>query len=395
MDFVILSPPTTRRGTPYNPIMALNTGDQQTAFSIQIENFNGEPDKLEWFIQQITDLKQINKWSDEMTFLFLKSKLAGSALSWYASNPTCKNVTTFDDAVTQLRAFFRNDSTPLSNSAELHNIQLMPGESIRNLAHRIQVLTSRTYNLLEDAAALNQIQSIQLLNALPLKMKQKLIHEDTKNFSSLVEKAQKIVLTEQSLNLMHIASSPQMEESNSQNKILEELKNQIENLSNKVQNMQITYTHSSTTSDQGNDSAVQAYGINYTGQYFTPQNMSPQQGSIICSFYQKRNHTMSQCFQFKRHLRDINNSDNRNRNFQQGFPYRAGQDYRQQNMRCPQQNFRSTRPENNGFQHTFRPTYRPLNSARAPNTFRPHNYFGPSTSQNFRPQQNLNFRRGC
>ncbi|GBO20943.1 hypothetical protein AVEN_26603-1 [Araneus ventricosus] len=183
MAFVIFSPPTTRRGTPYNPIMALNTGDQQAAFSIQIENFNGEPDKLELFIQQITDLKQINKWSDEMTFLFLKSKLAGSALSWYASNPTCKNKTSFDEAVTQLRAFFRNDSTSLSNSAELHNIQLMPGESIRNLAHRIQVSTSRTYNLLEDAAALNQIQSIQLFNALPLKMKQKLIHEDTKNFS--------------------------------------------------------------------------------------------------------------------------------------------------------------------------------------------------------------------
>ncbi|GBO43616.1 Retrovirus-related Pol polyprotein from transposon 412 [Araneus ventricosus] len=81
-------------------------------------------------------------------------------------------------------------------------------------------------------------------------MKQKLIHEDTKNVSSLVEKAQKIVLTEQSLNLMHIASSPQKEESNSQNKILEELKNQIENLTNKVQNMQITSTHSGTTSDQ-------------------------------------------------------------------------------------------------------------------------------------------------
>ncbi|GBN83996.1 hypothetical protein AVEN_86987-1 [Araneus ventricosus] len=39
--------------------------------------------------------------------------------------------------------------------------------------------------------------------------------------------------------------------------------------------------------------------------------MSPQQSSIICSFCQKRNHTMSQCFQFKRHLRDINNSDSR------------------------------------------------------------------------------------
>ncbi|GBO25309.1 hypothetical protein AVEN_162729-1, partial [Araneus ventricosus] len=186
-----------------------------------------------------------------------------------------------------------------------------------------------------------------------------------------------------------------MEESNSQNKILEELKNQIENLSNKVQNMQITYTHSSTTSDKGNDSAVQAYGINYTGQYFTPQNMSPQQGSIICSFCQKRNHTMSQCFQFKRHLRDINNSENRNRDFQQGFPYRAGQNYRQQNMRFPQQNFRSTRPENNGFQHTFRPTYRPLNSARAPNTFRPHNFFWTfdvtkfSTTTEFKLQEGL------
>ncbi|GBN10034.1 hypothetical protein AVEN_216904-1 [Araneus ventricosus] len=50
-------------------------------------------------------------------------------------------------------------------------------------------------------------------------------------------------------------------------------------------------------------------------------------------------------------------------------------------MRFPQQNFRSTRSENNGFQHTFMPTYRPLNSVRAPNTFRPHNYFGPSTSK--------------
>ncbi|GBM47537.1 hypothetical protein AVEN_90252-1 [Araneus ventricosus] len=127
MAFVILSPPTTRRGTPHNPIMALNTGDQQTAFSIQIENFNGELDKLQWFIQQITDLKQINIWSDEITITFSKSKLADSALSWYASNPTCKNITSFDEAVTQLRAFFRNDSTPLSNSAELHNIQLMSG----------------------------------------------------------------------------------------------------------------------------------------------------------------------------------------------------------------------------------------------------------------------------
>ncbi|GBM41717.1 hypothetical protein AVEN_173120-1 [Araneus ventricosus] len=226
-------------------------------------------------------------------------------------------------------------------------------------------------------------------------MKQKLIHEDTKNFSSLVEKTQKIVLTEQSLNLMHIASSPQKEESNSQNKIMEELKNQIENLTNKEQNMQITSTHSGTTNDQGNESAVQAYGLNYTGQYFTPQNMSPQQSSKICSFCQKSNHTMSQCFQLKRHLRDINNSENRNRDFQQGFPYRAGQNYRQQNTRVLQQNFRSTKPENNGFQHIFRPTYRPLNSIRAPNTFRPHNYFGPSTSQTFPPQQNLNFRRGC
>ncbi|GBM61899.1 hypothetical protein AVEN_239163-1 [Araneus ventricosus] len=194
---------------------------------------------------------------------------------------------------------------------------------------------------------------------------------------------------------MHIASSPEKEESNSQNKILQELKNQIENLTNKVQNMQITSTHSGTTSDKGNDSSVEAYGINYTVQYFTPQNLSPQQGSIICSFCQKRNHTVSQSFQFKRHLRDVNNSDSRNRDFQQGFPYRVGRNYRQQNMRFPQQNFRSTRAENNGFQHTFRPTYRPLNSVRAPYTFRPRNYFGPSTSQNFRPQQNLNFRRGC
>ncbi|GBO18336.1 hypothetical protein AVEN_275499-1 [Araneus ventricosus] len=125
MAFVILSPPTTRRGTPYNPIMALHTGDQETAFSIQIENFNREPDKLSGLFNKSQTL---NKWSDEMTFIFLKSKLAGSALSWYASNPTYKNITSFDRAVIQLRAFFRNDSTPLSNSAELHNIQLMPGE---------------------------------------------------------------------------------------------------------------------------------------------------------------------------------------------------------------------------------------------------------------------------
>lgn len=100
----------------------------QAAFNIQIENFHGEPDKLEWFIQQITDLKSLNKWSSEMAFVFLKSKSAGSALSWYASNPTCKNIKTVDDAVAHLRPSFRNNSTPLSNSTELQTIQLMPGE---------------------------------------------------------------------------------------------------------------------------------------------------------------------------------------------------------------------------------------------------------------------------
>ncbi|GBN68849.1 hypothetical protein AVEN_24342-1 [Araneus ventricosus] len=42
MDFVILSPPTTRRGTPYNPIMALNTGvNLQNALLIHQNIYNG------------------------------------------------------------------------------------------------------------------------------------------------------------------------------------------------------------------------------------------------------------------------------------------------------------------------------------------------------------------
>ena len=354
-----LSPSITRQGTKYKQNM---TQPQTSNFNLQIDNFSGEPQKLEWFIQQIKEMKEIYQWSDEMTFVFLKSKLSGSAWSWYSENPTYKNIKTFDEAVKKLREFFKIETTPLSNSAELNSIELMPGESIRNLAHRIEVLTSRTYTLLDNNEALNQIQSIQFLNALPLNMKQKLIHEDMQNFSSLVEKAQKIVLTEQSLNFLQIASSPKVEEPKNDTKMLQELRTQIATLSEQVRNIQLASSQAGSPC-QNNDTGVAAFEVNYAGHNFPQQNFFPQQ-NIICNYCQKKNHTMAQCFMYKRHLRE-NNQGNSSRNFQ----------------------------------NTFRYGYRPNNPTHTSNTFRPHNVsnnFRPRNhSQNFTPQQNLNFRRGC
>lgn len=170
--------------------------DNTKNLNISIENFDGDPLKVSWFLSQIKDLKIINGWKDEAALLYLKSKLTGAARDWYASSPSCIDLE-FHEACTKLEAFFKYESLPSSSIVELHNISLLPGETIKNLAHRIETLTVKTYPSVKDIKALSQIQSLHFLNALPLSLREKLILQDTTDFQKLVEEAHKYSMAQQ------------------------------------------------------------------------------------------------------------------------------------------------------------------------------------------------------
>lgn len=172
------------------------------SYNIHIASFNGEAEKVKWFCDQLKELKSLNQWSDEVALLFLKSKLCGSAQEWFSLSPSCKNIKTFDEACKKLIDFFSERDTPTTNLLALQNIHLLPGETVRNLAFRIETMTSKTYPLVSDPAVLNQIMSVQLLNALPMSIQEKLMLDDDSDFKKLVEKAHKIALRSQNLKLL-------------------------------------------------------------------------------------------------------------------------------------------------------------------------------------------------
>lgn len=233
-----MTPPVTRSQTNLKASLTKNNMESNKTVNFNIQNYKGDTEFLDLFISQIKEIKEINKWEDPVAILYLKSKLEGPALKWMATSPSCLNIKTLDELCEKLKAFFGSETTPATNLLSFQNISLMPGETIKNLAHRIETLCSKTYTQVSDDKTKNQIQSFQLLNALPMSIKQKLIHEDTTDFATLVDKANKIVLTEQSLKMFESNMLVEQTMPKPENQQMNEVINKIQDLSLKLDQSQ-------------------------------------------------------------------------------------------------------------------------------------------------------------
>lgn len=250
------------------------TGAPSRNFNIYIQNFDGNPSLIEFFFSQLEDFVKFNAYTDEQALSFLKSKLVGNALEFYLSSQELKGANNINEAKQILTEFFSSSNVRVS-AAELNNIKLLQGESVKNLVHRINAVALKVYPNM-DATALNQIKLVQLIAALPSEMQCKIYEKGVNGYKETVELAQRIQDSQ-------IASSSNYDIT--ENTELNKLKQQI-NL------MQADYGKCQLCDASGHT----AKNCEKFSQLQSKNNCV----RVQCQFCSKTGHILRDCFKFKR-----------------------------------------------------------------------------------------------
>lgn len=247
---------------------------------INIEAFFGDPSQLAWFLTQVKEIKTINRWDDRTALFFLKTKLKGTAQTFFQNSPSCKNLESFDEALKLLENFFGDKTTPSSAIAAFNAIRMFPTESIKNYGYRIEIAAHAAYKFVIDQGALNTIKSIHLLNTIPESIRTQLVFEDQSDFHKLISKASHIQEFQN--------SSKQTENNASINAIqttteVSELQKEVRQLTTLVKDLLST---------------CQLCGqVHKTDQCPKLKN---QNNEVTCQFCQKKGHVMPKCYLFLR-----------------------------------------------------------------------------------------------
>lgn len=260
--------------------------------NINIQPFSGEPDSVEWFTNQLLSLKEINGWPENVAILHLKSKLIGTAQSWFSNSPTCKKIQTLNEACEALVEFFKNDTNPSQNLVNFQNIKLLPQETVKNLSHRIESLAHLTYPMIKEQTAINNIMSLQLLSALPSNIKKHLLSENIDNFQNLVTKASNIQMAESTLNVTtNSITSNNNDDMNSVKKQITDLAQQLNETINKCS---LCHEHHTLAQCQLFHQIINKPQENIVAN-LNSQQPQPSGSQIHCIYCQKNGHAMANC----------------------------------------------------------------------------------------------------
>lgn len=354
-------------------------------FNLNIQSFSGEQESVSWFLDQVCQMKTLFSWSDEVALLFLKGKLSGVAKEFVATNPKFSNAN-FDNTCKYLKDFFESDSNPTTNLLALNQLHLLPGETIKNFAHRIESMVAKTYTSVTDSKALNQIKSLQLINGLPQNLKEILIVEDSTNdFNKLVAKANKFVVAKTTLQVLesnHIFSPPADKAEN-----VNQLQAQIDKLTLKMSEIKCQFcnqNHSLAQCQLFKDTLNPKPESKVINNVNRVEKSNEQ--SDMCHFCNKNGHIMAQCRTYLATLRQEFQSvyQDQPQFVTPRFPHYNYEPPRYQNQRFPNTSYNH---QNRSRQHrpNFQPRYGQNFQQRRPN------------SQQTKPKEpayDLNWNRG-
>ncbi|GFR25481.1 uncharacterized protein TNCT_398501 [Trichonephila clavata] len=246
--------------------------------------FDGFKEHIDNFFTQIKRVVKANEWDFLTTQAILSARLNGPALTFFSTNPNCKNAKDIDEVETLFYDFFTEKTTELQRKPNFHNIQYYSGENIKFFSHRLE--TAAEYMLTQ--AHTNEAKTIthsiilsKFITSLPQNFQRKL---SSKNPSTLKE-AINIAVKMQQNNETHTTCSmllqPVKSVNNEQDSIiqkLDELTNQISMLKTKQKAETEVSQHIS---------------------YCTPQQNTLRH-TVSCSFCGKPNHLIEDCWEFLR-----------------------------------------------------------------------------------------------
>jgi hypothetical protein len=302
---------------------------ENSTFNVHINSFDGDPNYVKFFFVLLHESAKINKWTNEQTLLFLKSKLTGAALKYFLETP---NLMLTDD-ITLIQNKFETFFCEKSNNSaftEFNNLSLLPEESITHFSHRLNVITTNAYPDITDQNALNSIKLNKFLASLPTNLRIKLREEKVISFENAMCRAQE---------LQQIFNSELQPKSN-QNNYINAISTSLANLTDKVDALTQNNTNSRNNrtlreGDQEQDYAQNRhnYRNSYKSRNFSRSNRrfigNRNVQPIVCQLCFKQGHKANTCVRYVQrrgprqhpaHFRSRGNNNNynnyNNRNFQ-------------------------------------------------------------------------------
>lgn len=257
-------------------------------FNLHINPYDGDPTTFKFFSEQINDIIRVNNWPKDVAVVFLKSKLTGSALKYYVDSPELEKINDHTELLRELKDFFCPVNS--NNLAQnLHSFTMLPSESIKNLAHRLNVLVAQAYPNIKDTQAINDIKFNKFLVCVPSDIRVKILENDIKDYETAVFKAQKlqeISIQDSVINAINAPSSPGLKSE------INSLKLAVENLSkNPVQNSYVQPTPNSPPPKR-----FRRQDKYCPKPYRNNRHFRPVYKSVKCSFCGRFDHTTQRCY---------------------------------------------------------------------------------------------------
>ena len=176
-------PVLTPQNTPYiqNPCHSQDLESDS-------QNFDGNPDYLNYFISQFKEEARLKNWSDERLLHNIKKKLKGKAFEFMIQSQEIREFSSSEELFEKLKGFFIVKSE-IANICEFDSLTMLPGESITHLAHRIEVLVHKINKGVTDQNAINKQKFNKFINIIPTNIRSVILMEQITDFSKAVEKA--------------------------------------------------------------------------------------------------------------------------------------------------------------------------------------------------------------
>lgn len=317
------------------------------ALLLNINPFDGDPGLLNFFFEQINDLKSCNKWSEIQTIAFLKTKLSGVALRYFIESSAFRSANSVEEIKQLFSSFFRSDSNVVAEQ-QLANFKLLPGETIRNLAHRLNVLIARVYPTISDVTALNAIKKNKFLESIPVNIRVKLLEYNIDSYDETVAKAQHLqdIFAQSALLQGESSSQPFAEISAQINSLQSQIKDLNVNNSSDNNSQSAARQHNSRSNYHAyhnNNSYVRTNRYNHNYNSWQPRqrsnfshhsgnnqftrgnyrrnnsnsfpnvrNVQSQNTRQNCLFCGNQGHLMINCNQFRRLVQPVSSVNNNN-----------------------------------------------------------------------------------
>lgn len=266
-------------------------------FSIQVSPYDGSS-SVKFFFSIIRDCANVNSWTKEQTILFLKSKLTGQALQFLIESQLAES-DDIDTIQTKFQDFF-GEKPNESAFNDFNNLKLAEEETIKNFAHKLNVITRNAYPDITDQTAIDSIKLNKFLNVLPINLRIKLREEKIKNFEAAISRASE---------LREIMQS-ELRTQDSSAQCFNIISTNLANLTNKVDALaQANAKHSQTPQDDKHIN-VNTHNRDYqTSQFKTRffssgnthrfgNNRHRNHQNIICQICSKQGHAAVHCFKY-------------------------------------------------------------------------------------------------